>query len=179
LIYALSLIVLTSPGRESHLAACLEMLNRQRFRDFETIVVDDGSELGESCCKAFQSQLSLRYFWSGNFAINRADFEKVDGFNTCFRGWGLEDIDLGIRLMRAGISIDFCLDTWSEHQLHPEDCHVRRSETNLPLLTSEPDSIIPAQVIYYHFPASGKKILGPDQQSPEQLEQLKLIPISG
>jgi GT2 family glycosyltransferase len=45
--------------------------------------------------------------WTGvrscNLAIRREDFEQVDGFDAAFSGWGLEDSDLVVRLLHAGI----------------------------------------------------------------------------
>ena len=45
--------------------------------------------------------------WQGarscNLAVWRADLDRVDGFDASFTGWGLEDSDLLIRLMRAGV----------------------------------------------------------------------------
>jgi glycosyltransferase involved in cell wall biosynthesis len=45
--------------------------------------------------------------WRGargsNMAFWREDLEKVDGFDTAFQGWGREDSDIFIRLIRAGI----------------------------------------------------------------------------
>lgn len=45
--------------------------------------------------------------WQGarscNLGIWRADLDRVDGFDASFSGWGLEDSDLLIRLMRAGV----------------------------------------------------------------------------
>jgi glycosyltransferase involved in cell wall biosynthesis len=44
--------------------------------------------------------------WRGargsNMAFWRKDLEKVDGFDTSFQGWGREDSDIFIRLIRAG-----------------------------------------------------------------------------
>jgi glycosyltransferase involved in cell wall biosynthesis len=46
--------------------------------------------------------------WQGarscNLAVWRADLDRVDGFDAAFSGWGLEDSDLLIRLLHAGIS---------------------------------------------------------------------------
>ena len=45
--------------------------------------------------------------WEGartcNLAVWRADLDKVDGFDASFAGWGLEDSDLAIRLIHAGV----------------------------------------------------------------------------
>ena len=45
--------------------------------------------------------------WQGartcNLAAWRKDLLEIDGFDTSYRGWGLEDTDLVLRLMRAGV----------------------------------------------------------------------------
>jgi glycosyltransferase involved in cell wall biosynthesis len=45
--------------------------------------------------------------WRGargaNMAFWRTDLKKVDGFDTAFEGWGREDSDVFIRLIRAGV----------------------------------------------------------------------------
>jgi glycosyltransferase involved in cell wall biosynthesis len=45
--------------------------------------------------------------WTGartcNLAVARADLDRVDGFDTAFNGWGLEDSDLVVRLIKAGV----------------------------------------------------------------------------
>jgi glycosyltransferase involved in cell wall biosynthesis len=45
--------------------------------------------------------------WSGartcNLAVARADLDRVDGFDTAFNGWGLEDSDLVVRLIKVGV----------------------------------------------------------------------------
>ncbi len=44
--------------------------------------------------------------WRGarscNLAIRRSDLDRVDGFDSAFTGWGLEDSDLIVRLIRSG-----------------------------------------------------------------------------
>lgn len=39
-----------------------------------------------------------------NMAFWRRDLERVDGFDTSFQGWGREDSDIFIRMIRAGVS---------------------------------------------------------------------------
>jgi len=57
----------------------------------------------------------------GNFAFWRADLERVDGFETSFVGWGLEDSDLVIRMIRAGVKRkDGRFATGVLHLWHPE-----------------------------------------------------------
>jgi glycosyltransferase involved in cell wall biosynthesis len=59
---------------------------------------------------------------SGNFGIWRADFERVNGFDENYRGWGQEDDDLGRRLRRAGVRFDSILGwTQTYHLWHPPD----------------------------------------------------------
>jgi glycosyltransferase involved in cell wall biosynthesis len=41
----------------------------------------------------------------GNIGISRTDFERVNGYDENFVGWGCEDDDLGHRLRRVGVRI--------------------------------------------------------------------------
>ncbi len=45
--------------------------------------------------------------WQGaktcNLSVWRADLERIDGFDEAYQGWGLEDSDLAIRLIHAGV----------------------------------------------------------------------------
>jgi glycosyltransferase involved in cell wall biosynthesis len=57
---------------------------------------------------------------STDFSIARADFERVNGFDEQFRGWGCEDDDLGRRLIAAGVRPVSVLDrTRVYHLWHP------------------------------------------------------------
>lgn len=60
-----SVIVTTSPGRESNLAGCLELLGRQTLRPHQIIIVDDGSAEGEKVAFEFK-KLPLTYLWRPN-----------------------------------------------------------------------------------------------------------------
>jgi hypothetical protein len=40
---------------------------------------------------------------SCNLAVWRSDFDRVDGFDAAFSGWGREDSDLLLRLLRSGV----------------------------------------------------------------------------
>jgi glycosyltransferase involved in cell wall biosynthesis len=57
----------------------------------------------------------------GNFAFFRADLDRVDGFETSFVGWGLEDSDIVIRMIRSGVKRkDGRFGTGVLHLWHPE-----------------------------------------------------------
>jgi len=63
--------------------------------------------------------------WEGvrscNFAVWRADLEYVDGFDAAYTGWGKEDSDLVVRLLRAGVRRkDGMFATAVLHLHHPE-----------------------------------------------------------
>jgi glycosyltransferase involved in cell wall biosynthesis len=45
--------------------------------------------------------------WEGaqtcNLAVARRDLDRIDGFDSVYTGWGLEDSDLVVRLLHAGV----------------------------------------------------------------------------
>jgi glycosyltransferase involved in cell wall biosynthesis len=58
-------------------------------------------------------------FFTCNVSVPRADFERAGGFNEEFRGWGLEDSELGYRLDRSGSQIVFDDENFVYHQGPP------------------------------------------------------------
>jgi len=50
-------------------------------------------------------ELPGRLFASGNFMISRKLFERYNGFDTAFAGWGGEDLDFGLRLEKNKVRI--------------------------------------------------------------------------
>jgi GT2 family glycosyltransferase len=57
-----------------------------------------------------------------NVAIWRCDYERVNGYDENFVGWGCEDDDLRLRLRRAGVRIESILGrTFTYHLWHPVD----------------------------------------------------------
>jgi GT2 family glycosyltransferase len=58
---------------------------------------------------------------SGNLAVWRKDFERINGFDENFVGWGCEDDDLGLRLRQAGIRVAPIYGfTLGYHLWHPQ-----------------------------------------------------------
>jgi glycosyltransferase involved in cell wall biosynthesis len=63
-----------------------------------------------------------------NLAIRRDDLMRVDGFDAAFTGWGREDSDIIIRLIRAGtLRKDGRFATGVLHLWHPESDRSRLS----------------------------------------------------
>lgn len=58
---------------------------------------------------------------SANLAVWRADLDRVDGFDADYSGWGKEDSDIIVRLLRAGVKRkDGVFATGVLHLWHPE-----------------------------------------------------------
>jgi glycosyltransferase involved in cell wall biosynthesis len=58
---------------------------------------------------------------SANLAVWRSDLARVDGFDANYSGWGKEDSDIIVRLLRAGVRRkDGVLATGVLHLWHPE-----------------------------------------------------------
>ncbi len=57
-----------------------------------------------------------------NVGIWRSDFERINGYDENFEGWGCEDDDLRYRLRKAGVAIESILRwTCAYHLWHPVD----------------------------------------------------------
>jgi len=56
---------------------------------------------------------------TGNLCVRRRQALDVGGFCEDYKGWGMEDIDLGYRLHRDGIRFVVSAQARSHHQLHP------------------------------------------------------------
>jgi glycosyltransferase involved in cell wall biosynthesis len=70
----------------------------------------------------------------GNLAIRREDLARVDGFDAAFSGWGLEDSDIIVRLIRSGARRkDGWFATAVLHLWHPENDRARLPENRVKL----------------------------------------------
>src|SRR5262245_53959659 len=59
--------------------------------------------------------------FGGNIGIARSDYERVNGYDEIFQGWGCEDDDLRLRLRAAGVRIA-SIAWWTQtyHLWHPK-----------------------------------------------------------
>ena len=66
------------------------------------------------------------------FGVSREDFERVNGFDMRFVGWGTEDVDIAIRLRRLGLRCGWPgPDATMLHLWHPSQRGAAKS--NVPL----------------------------------------------
>ena len=65
----------------------------------------DHPELREPLHKPSRKTLPWLYFLTGNASVRKDDVLAVGGFDENFTGYGHEDLELGYRLERAGITI--------------------------------------------------------------------------
>jgi glycosyltransferase involved in cell wall biosynthesis len=81
----------------------------------------------------FQFRKNQKFSWRGirscNMGVWRLDFERVNGFDESFVGWGHEDADFVLRLHNAGVTRKngFCA-TEVYHLWHPESSRIHESK---------------------------------------------------
>ncbi|HZZ65714.1 MAG TPA: glycosyltransferase [Candidatus Baltobacteraceae bacterium] len=73
------------------------------FEDYE--YKRDHPEQRGSLHPPSRKTLSWLYFLTGNASVRRSDLLRVGSFDETFTGYGHEDLELGYRLQRAGITI--------------------------------------------------------------------------
>ncbi|MGE3633339.1 MAG: glycosyltransferase, partial [Sandaracinaceae bacterium] len=59
--------------------------------------------------------------YTGHMSLPRRALARVGGFATEFEGWGLEDVDLGIRLHRGGVRFAFSRFAVGYHVVDPSE----------------------------------------------------------
>ncbi len=67
----------------------------------------------------------------GNMSAWKADLVRVNGWNEDFESWGLEDVEIGLRLRRAGVEgVAVTNKALNFHLWHPEGDKKSRSARN-------------------------------------------------
>ncbi|MFN2450456.1 MAG: glycosyltransferase family 2 protein [Candidatus Baltobacteraceae bacterium] len=67
----------------------------------------DDAALRGSLHRPSRKTLSWLYFLTGNASVRRSDLLSVGAFDESFTGYGHEDLELGYRLQKAGITIHY------------------------------------------------------------------------
>ncbi|TDB75482.1 glycosyltransferase [Micromonospora sp. KC723] len=60
-------------------------------------------------------------FWTLNCSLRADDFWQAGGFDEDFRGWGLEDLEFGYRMFKAGVGFRLTRQAWAVHAPHERD----------------------------------------------------------
>ncbi|MFD9498946.1 glycosyltransferase family 2 protein [Streptomyces sp. NPDC060035] len=73
------------------------------------VVAEDSREAVYACFSANLNNLATRWhhLYSCNASVRREHLLAVGGFDESFRGWGLEDTELGYRLHRRGLAFAY------------------------------------------------------------------------
>jgi glycosyltransferase involved in cell wall biosynthesis len=101
--------------------------------------------------------------WEGaqtcNLAVARADLERIDGFDCAYTGWGLEDSDLVVRLLHAGVRRkDGRFATGVLHLWHPQN-----DRAQLPVNRARLDEVIDGTRVRA---LRGLSLVGADEDVP-------------
>mgnify|MGYP000356766042 CR=1 FL=1 len=77
---------------------------------------------------AFLLKSSLKWllFYTGNVSVDREYLVKAGGFDENFKGWGHEDLDLGIRLHMSGIPFRRDDAIVNYHILHDDNFDIKQ-----------------------------------------------------
>jgi glycosyltransferase involved in cell wall biosynthesis len=109
------------PGLRAEIAAGpLEELVERR-RDEPAFADLRHQELAEIGFDLSRMAVPWMFCFSANLSLRTDDFRAVGGFDETFTGWGCEDMDLGIRLLRAGLRFTAGRDCWTVESPHDRD----------------------------------------------------------
>lgn len=75
-----------------------------------------------------QLQWPWAVFWSGNISVSRTALQRAGGFDHRFKGWGIEDIEVGYRLVQSGYTLTLSRAAWAVHVPHEVDEAKRKRE---------------------------------------------------
>ncbi|HDP98292.1 MAG TPA: glycosyltransferase [bacterium] len=117
------------------------MIDDNVIRDFNFDQIFKGSQLQKinrqyrkdkfySLLKRLHVKDSGAKFRGGAVGINRADFEKINGYDENYIGWGNEDDDLGRRLYRIGVRGRNISDSEFPIHLHHHPFHINGERVN-------------------------------------------------
>ncbi len=98
--------------------------------------------------------------YTGNLAVPKKYLDELGGFDENFKGWGVEDIELGYRLYMAGAKIIISNRIETFHQKHDKSGNLRISKEKYPevdrnteyFIKKHPDALqLPENVIIKFF----------------------------
>lgn len=100
-------------------------------------------------------QLRLRDFYTGNFSIRRATLLRVGLFDEAFTQYGNEDLELSVRLRRAGVRLVYAPEALA-YQTYTKDFGalardtVAKGRTAVLLANKHPETLADLKLVTYH-----------------------------
>jgi GT2 family glycosyltransferase len=100
-------------------------------------------------------KLKLRDFYSGNFSIFRRTLHRVGPFDEDFKIYGNEDLELSVRLSKAGVQLRFCPDALAR-QYYSKDFpalardNIAKGRTAVLLAAKHPQTFADLKLSTYH-----------------------------
>jgi GT2 family glycosyltransferase len=88
-------------------------------------------------------------FWTCHVSVERKMFMNVGGFDESFVAWGGEDVDLGIRLFKAGTEFYMNRDVCSFHWPHPEEGEEDKNQEGINIAQTLHDKYQLEETSYY------------------------------
>ncbi|WP_052690152.1 glycosyltransferase [Xanthomonas albilineans] len=68
-------------------------------------------------------------FWGGHVSVSRPALCQVRGFDEWFTSWGGEDVELGLRLLKAGCRVEMLRSVESIHYPHQRNAEEKRASS--------------------------------------------------
>jgi GT2 family glycosyltransferase len=100
-------------------------------------------------------KFKLRDFYSGNFSISREILLRVGPFDEDFKAYGNEDLELSVRLSKAGVQLRFCPDALAR-QYYNKDFpalardNIAKGRTAVLLAAKHPQTFADLKLSTYH-----------------------------
>lgn len=90
--------------------------------------MEGDADKGYSFSKILDRIVPWNSFFTGNVSVAREDLDGINGFDENFKGWGHEDIDLGIGLSYNKVRIIKDNSCINYHLMHPSNFNDKRKE---------------------------------------------------
>lgn len=157
-----------TPGLAEAVRDCAPEAVRARYGDAESFQDCRHPEFASAGFEVSSLPLPWIMFWTVNASVAAEDFWRVGGFDEGFQGWGVEDLDLGFRLMKDGVILTLGREAWaieSPHERNPAEHAESVTSNALQLLGKFPE---PALEFNWAWFATGQWLEEPNSGALHQ-----------
>lgn len=110
-----------TPGLAEAVATLAPNEVRQRYGDSPSFQDCRHPEFASADFDLDALPLPWIMFWAVNISVGADEFWRAGGFDESFQGWGVEDLDLGLRLHKRGVQLKLGLEAWAIETPHERD----------------------------------------------------------